>query len=364
VLTTQPSGAVNGVALSGAPVVQLRDSGNNNVTTSGVNVVATIASGAGVLSGTTTVATNSSGQATFSSLIITGTAGSYTLTFTPTSLTAATSNSFTLAAGAASKISVNAGNNQVAAPGATVPIAPSVLVTDSSNNPVAGTSVTFAVAGGGGSVTSPSTTTNASGIATVGSWTLGAGSGANTMTATSTGLTGSPLTFTATGITIGTPYGGGIVGYVLQSGDPGYVAGQAHGLIAATVDQGTGPWALAAFQSSVVGGTGTAIGTGSANTNAIVAQNGAGSTYAAGLADAYTNTDTGTGVYSDWYLPSKDELNKLYANRVAIGGFAAGYYWTSSEGDAWDAWQQHFGNGSQADYVKSITASVRAVRPF
>ena len=114
VLTTQPSGAVNGVALSGAPVVQLRDSGNNNVSSAGVSVVATIASGAGTLSGTTTVATNASGVATFSNLVITGTVGSYTLTFTPTALTAATSGSFTLTAGAATRSLLHAGDAQTA----------------------------------------------------------------------------------------------------------------------------------------------------------------------------------------------------------------------------------------------------------
>jgi hypothetical protein len=60
-------------------------------------------------------------------------------------------------------------------------------------------SVTFAVASGGGSITGGSTTTNASGIATVGSWTLGTTAGPNTLTATATGLSGSPVTFTATG---------------------------------------------------------------------------------------------------------------------------------------------------------------------
>jgi len=73
-------------------------------------------------------------------------------------------------------------------------------VRDAGNNPVAGVSVTFTVASGGGTVV-PTTpvTTNASGIAQVTSWTLGTTAGTNTLTATSAGLTGSPVTFTATG---------------------------------------------------------------------------------------------------------------------------------------------------------------------
>ena len=97
-------------------------------------------------------------------------------------------------------IAINAGNNQSATAGSAVATAPSVIVKDSNNNPVSGVSVTFAVATGGGSLGSPTTvTTNASGIATSPTWTLGATAGSNTLTATATGLTGSPLTFTATG---------------------------------------------------------------------------------------------------------------------------------------------------------------------
>ena len=109
------------------------------------------------------------------------------------------------------------------------------------------------------------------------------------------------------------------------------------------------------------GATGTAIGTGQANTTAIVNTQGIGS-YAAQLCNDLT-----VGSYSDWYLPSKDELNKLFLNRLAIGGFAALYsYWSSSEYDAFFAWSQSFYNGVQYYYYKDDTFynRVRAVRAF
>ena len=98
----------------------------------------------------------------------------------------------------AKTIAASAGNNQKAAIGTAVATRPSVLVTDAGGNPVSGVSVTFAVASGGGLASGAAATTNTSGIATVGSWTLGAVPGANTLTATVSGLSGSPVTFTAT----------------------------------------------------------------------------------------------------------------------------------------------------------------------
>jgi hypothetical protein len=181
-------------------------------------------------------------------------------------------------------------------------------------------------------------------------------------------ITGSPQTAVVyRQLTIGMDYLGGKIAYILQAGDPGYDASVPHGLIAATEDQSLGiVWISGGStqSTSVLGGTGTALGTGSSNTDNIIAQavaagNNTLTSYAAGLARAHNG-----GGYNDWYLPSKDELNKLYLNRVAIGGFATASYWSSSENDADYAWLQIFDSGAQLDYDKYAALRVRAVRAF
>ena len=156
---------------------------------------------------------------------------------------------------------------------------------------------------------------------------------------------------------IGDSYRGGKVAYILQVGDPGYVAAEAHGLIAAPGDQSTGiQWYNGSYTTT--GATATALGTGNDNTATIVASQGAGS-YAAKLC-----SDLVLGGYSDWFLPSKDELNKLYINRVAIGGFANDNYWSSSEAGLNGAWKQHFSTGMQGSLYKNNDYYVRSVRAF
>ena len=164
-------------------------------------------------------------------------------------------------------------------------------------------------------------------------------------------------------LAIGQAYGGGFVAYILQPGDPGCAAGEAHGLIAAIDDQNGGfgiRWALPHYWNTAVTGTGTALGTGSANTDRVITQNGAGIDYAAGLARAHAG-----GGFTDWFLPSRDELDTLYLNRAAIGGFSSASYWSSSEDGANTAWYQDFGDGVQGDsFGKHSTYHVRAVRRF
>ncbi len=96
-------------------------------------------------------------------------------------------------------MTLQAGNNQTATVGAPVPVEPSVILKDESGRAVPGVAVAWAVASGGGSVSSATSTTGADGVAFV-TWTLGQLAGANTVTATVSGLTGSPVTFSATGV--------------------------------------------------------------------------------------------------------------------------------------------------------------------
>lgn len=146
---------------------------------------------------------------------------------------------------------------------------------------------------------------------------------------------------------------GGIIFYA----NPSYVADGWRYLEAAPSSQSTG---IVWWNGSNVttGATGLVIGTGKANTTAIVDKQGAGS-YAAQLCN-----DLVLGGYGDWFLPSKDELNQMYLQLAAIWNYPSVRFWSSSEFDAGSAWNQYFLGGSQDVDYKFTNVRVRAVRAF
>ena len=141
------------------------------------------------------------------------------------------------------------------------------------------------------------------------------------------------------------------------------------GLVCAVSDQSNNIGASWGSNTPTIGNVATAIGTGQANTNAILLVHTQG-TNAAKLCNSYT----GNG-FSDWYLPSKDELNEVYNNKAIIqamsaanGGanFKNSAYWTSSEHavDPTRALNQFFNFGSQNSNQKGAIFHVRAIRTF
>jgi hypothetical protein len=157
----------------------------------------------------------------------------------------------------------------------------------------------------------------------------------------------------------------GAIGDTHQGGIVFYLDGNGGGLIAAPTDQSTGAeWGCSG--TNISGADGTAIGTGAQNTIDIEA----GCTTPGTAADICANLTLGG--YSDWFLPSQDELNEMYLNIGQgnvlglgnVGGFANYYYWSSTEGAPNNAWVQGFYDGYQYNTNKSTTYIVRAVRAF
>src|SRR5207237_830952 len=143
---------------------------------------------------------NVSGIQTVASRTLSATAGSNTLTATSGALTGSpVTFTATGTAGAAATIAANSATSQSATAGRAVGTPPAVMVKLENVYRVAQVAVTFAVAPGNGTITGASQTTNSSGMATVGTCTLSLHDALPILTATSGALTGSPVTFTATG---------------------------------------------------------------------------------------------------------------------------------------------------------------------
>jgi hypothetical protein len=163
---------------------------------------------------------------------------------------------------------------------------------------------------------------------------------------------------------VGELFGGGIIVSIWKT------AGVEHGLIASLTNLSTGiQWTTPAFQETAIGPTAQSPTNGFANTNAIVAQAGAGTIYAAGLCKAYN-----AGGYNDWYLPASWELNQCYNSALVvnevlgvINGFNfLSFYLSSTEFTNNDVWNLSFSDGFTFSFNKqdSVNGTVRAVRRF
>ncbi|UEG49606.1 DUF1566 domain-containing protein [Ferruginibacter lapsinanis] len=152
--------------------------------------------------------------------------------------------------------------------------------------------------------------------------------------------------------TVGEEYGGGIIFYVDPSGD--------HGLIAAAVDQST--MAKWGFFENPAGATAITVGTGVTNTDKIISINPGDN---AGIAARLCSDLTLNG-YSDWFLPSLNELKLLYKNLQlkGVGNIARAEYWSSSETDFNNAWLLDFNTGSPVESTVNKPSYVRAIRAF
>lgn len=151
------------------------------------------------------------------------------------------------------------------------------------------------------------------------------------------------------------PIGPLAIGDAYQGGVIFYLDGQGGGLIAATTDQSIGT--LWGCEGTGIPGTSLIVGSGLNNTEAIYV----------GCATANIAAricyDLDFNGYSDWYLPSRDELSLVYDNRVVIGGFGTGTYWSSTEASNTTAWIKTFATGSNSSNFKNtMTYRVRAIR--
>ena len=193
-VTTQPSAtAQSGQPFASQPVIQLRDQSGNAVSQSGVVVSASVNGAGASLIGSASATTSAGGVATFSGLGLAGTIGSYSLSFAASGLTAATSSSISLAAGAAAQLTITTQPGG-ATSGSAFTTQPVIQVRDAQGNAVSQSGITITpsiASGGGGTATliGGAATTNGSGVATFSGLGISGPVGNYTVGFASTGLT-------------------------------------------------------------------------------------------------------------------------------------------------------------------------------
>jgi hypothetical protein len=158
--------------------------------------------------------------------------------------------------------------------------------------------------------------------------------------------------------------GGGKIFYRLEVGFTFYANATdttgttAYYLEAAPTDMGSMlAWASGGYTTTDIPGTGSAIGTGRKTTDIILATDAA----APAANDCYNYANNGK---TDWFLPSKDEMNELYGNMSYVGNMGTNVHWSSSQNNSSTAWARSFTSDAFYANNKASTYSVRAIRAF
>lgn len=188
--------AARNAPVSTPPRVLVRDAFDNVV--NGVTVDFTVTSGGGsVTDGRQVTTSEGAAVGAWTLGAVTGT-NRLTATFPGTSVPPVvfTAEALALVTGA---LAIAAGGHQAAMMGSALPVAPAVVARDAAGNPLAGITVNFAVSSGNGRITNSSAVTAANGVASAGTWTLGASADRNTLTASAPTLTGGSVVLLGTG---------------------------------------------------------------------------------------------------------------------------------------------------------------------
>lgn len=155
---------------------------------------------------------------------------------------------------------------------------------------------------------------------------------------------------------IGKSCEGGILIYIMQPGDPGFVEGEYHGIVVSPFDVSKSiRWGC---PNILVSATNMSIFTGIENTKLITEK----CSYEKNAASICYHLELNG--FNDWYLPSYEELSLIYENREKIYGLDEAYYWSSSESDKDNSWVFNFNMGIAFEYAKDLNVAVRAIRKF
>jgi hypothetical protein len=204
-----------------------------------------------------------------------------------------------------------------------------------------------------GSITAFGSVLCSAGVATITDATTGGSTGGSSSSTSTTSTTVATISYSVGD----TGPGGGIVFYVASTPfacGPTLAAACTYLEAAPAEISGKPTWCSSVDTLLNVGAT--AIGTGMANTTTASATCTSGAIQQA--------ADYSNGGFSDWFLPSKDEMTQLYLQKSTVGGFASDFYWSSSEDGQYGAWAQHSGVTNPYSFNKSQNARVRPVRAF